>query len=229
MSTAPKLTKKMRQEIFDAAWGSINKPGGVSSDLPKQESDRYPEIYVFRHGETYDNRNKRFSGWRNAKLTPRGKKQAEILGKKLKDAHIDICITSDLQRAQETAKIVFKHHKGIKFEVDPRIKERSYGDLQGKSKDKLMREDPEKAMMYRRGYDVPPPKGESMKMVEERVFPFCAELVERVRQNNVNVAVSCHGNSMRAIRRFFEHMSLIETLTHENPLAQDYAQYVIKR
>ena len=41
------------------------------------------KIYVFRHGQTYYNRDKIFTGWKDPKLTPRGLKQAEIIAKKL--------------------------------------------------------------------------------------------------------------------------------------------------
>ncbi len=121
-----------------------------------------------------------------------------------------------------------EYHTDIVFEEDPRIMERNYGELMGQSKTKWMKENPELAIKYRRAYDFPPPKGESMKMVEERVFPFCEELVERIKKNNINVAISCHGNSMRAIRRFFEELSIVDELTVENPLARDYAEYVVK-
>ena len=66
-------------------------------------------------------------------------------------------------------------------------------------------------------------------MVEERVFPFCRELVERVKREGINVAVSAHGNSMRAMRRFFEGLSMEQMLTLENPLAQDYAAYLVRK
>ena len=33
---------------------------------------------------------------------------------------------------------------------------------------------------------------------------------------------------MRAIRRFFEKLSILEELTIENPLGQDYAEYVVR-
>lgn len=219
---------KLFEEIKKAAQESINNPGANQKPLPKNESNVDPELYVFRHGETHDNINRIFSGWRDSKITEKGVKQAEELSIALKGKRIDLCITSPLSRTKETARIALKNHPDVVFEEDPRIIERNYGELTGHSKEKLMEENPELAVKYRRGYDTPPPKGESMKMVEERVFPFCDELVERIKKNNINVAVSCHGNSMRAIRRYFEKLSIVEELTVENPLAKTYAQYVIK-
>ena len=209
-----------------SALGSILNPGKTKKKLPKIESGKYPEIYVFRHGETYDNRNRVFSGRRDTRLTPRGEKQARILRQKLKSKKIDICIHSSLQRSRKTALIALRG-KGVKFEVDDRIIERDYGELSGTSKAKMTREDPLEAVKYRRFFDYPPPRGEREKKVRERVFQFCGELVKRVRKDGVNVAISCHGNSMKMVRLYFEKMPLVEALVQENPLGTDYAQYVV--
>lgn len=215
-------------KIYAAATGSLKHPGGAKKALPKEESPKYPEIYLFRHGETYDNRNRIHSGHRDSQLTPEGIQQAEVLREKLKGKDIDICIVSSLSRSIDTAKIIFQDRPDIKFETDDRIIERDYGDLTGKSKEKLMREDLEKSVGYRRGYDVEVPGGENIQQVEERAFPLCDELIERVKQHNVNIAVSAHGNSMRVMRAYFEKMGIVEELTHENPLGVDYAEYIVK-
>jgi broad specificity phosphatase PhoE len=79
-----------------------------------------------------------------------------------------------------------------------------------------------------RGYDFPPPEGESLKMVENRTLPFLVQLEEWLRRNPGNVAISCHGNSLRPIRRVFEHLSLRQMLQIENPQdrAMAYALHV---
>ena len=222
------MKKKDLKKIKQAAIASLKKPGKQFRRLPKQESEKYPEIYVFRHGETYDNLRRIFSGWRDSKLTPKGIAQAEKLRKILKGKDIDLCLVSRLSRSKDTARIALKDHLDVKFQTDDRIIERCYGNLQGKSKLKMMREKPKLAIKYRRSYDFPPPNGESLKMVEKRVFPFCKELTSRVKKHNINVVISAHGNSMRVIRRYFEKLSIIEELTLENPLGKDYVQYVIK-
>lgn len=221
-----KLTTNQIIRITQSAVSSILSPGRTKKTLPKKESSQYPEIYVFRHGETFDNRNRVFSGWRDSKLTKKGKEQAEVLARKLAKKKIDVCLLSHLSRSQETGKIVFKGRK-IKFEVDDRIIERNYGDLSGKSKEKLMEKDFAKAVKYRRFYDFRPPNGESLKDVKKRVFPFCRELIKRIRKTKENIAVSCHGNSMKIIRLFFEKLDIVDVLTQENPLGEDYAQYVV--
>jgi len=223
----------MKQKVDDiikithSAVISILQPGKTRKKLPKIESSKYPEIYVFRHGESKDNKARRFSGWHDTQLTSLGKKQALVLAKKLKNKAIDVCIVSRLQRSEETAKIALKNHKKMKYEVDDRIIERDYGTLTGKSKTNLMKKDLIHAVKYRRFFDYPPPKGESLKDVQERVFPFCKDLVKRIRKTGENIAVSCHGNSMKVMRLYFEKLPITEVLIQENPLGQDYAEYVV--
>ena len=215
------------KKIMQSAIKSLKKPGGALKPLPKKESKTKPVLYLFRHGETYDNRNRVFSGWRQSRLTKVGAKQANILAKKLKRKKIDLFIVSRLVRSRQTARIVLKYHPKTRMETDNRIIERCYGDLMGHSKTKLMKENPQLLAKYRRGYDFPPPHGESIKMVEKRIFPFCRDLIKRMKKEKINVAVSAHGNSMRVMRRFFEKMTIEKMLTHENPLGKDYAAYVI--
>ena len=45
-------------------------------------------IYVFRHGQTYFNREHRFTGWKESRLTPLGVKQAKFIAGKLKNKKI---------------------------------------------------------------------------------------------------------------------------------------------
>jgi len=215
------------KKLYQAASKSLEKPG-KSPPLPKNESRTDSVLYLFRHGETYDNKRRIFSGWRQSRLTEMGIKQAEILAKKLKNKRIDLGIRSRLFRSRDTLRIVLRYHPNAKIEIDDRIIERNYGYLMGKSKLKMMQKNPELAVKYRRGYNFPPPHGESIKMVEKRTIPFCKELIERMQNEKMNVAISAHGNSMRAMRGFFEKMNRNELLTHENPLGEDYCAYVIK-
>ena len=96
----------------------------------------------------------------------------------------------------------------------------------GKSKFQVASEKPEWFAKIHRGYDFPPPEGESLKMVENRTLHFIAQLKEWLKQNPGNIAISCHGNSMRPIREVFEHLSIKQMLQLENP--QDQAmEYVL--
>jgi len=62
-------------------------------------------------------------------------------------------------------------------------------------------------------------------MVEKRTLPLLVQLEAWLQRNPGNVAISSHGNTLRPIRRVFEHLSLQEMLQIENPqdLAMSYA------
>ncbi len=177
-------------------------------------------MFVFRHAETIDNSNSIFSGWRDPDLTPKGLLQAQDVAKQLEQEKIDYAFTSHLLRAKNTLEIVLKPHLNVPVFMDDRLIERCYGTLQGKSKVELAAEKPEWFAKIHRGYDLAPPEGESLKMVESRTLPFIVQLKKWLQQNPGNVAISCHGNSMRPIRRAFENLSLEQMLKLENPQDQ---------
>ncbi len=186
-------------------------------------------IYLFRHGQTYFNLAKRFTGWKDSKLAPEGIKSANKLADKMKHLKIDVAYCSHLSRSKQTLKIVLKYHPECKkIIVDDRIIERSYGKLQGKyHKTIIEKYGKEQFDIWHRSYDVPPPGGESIKMVEKRVLSFIKDLLKMMRKEKVNVAVSAHGNSMRPFRRYFEKLSIEEMMKLENPY-DDYFDYVVE-
>ncbi|MEM2121617.1 MAG: histidine phosphatase family protein [Candidatus Woesearchaeota archaeon] len=186
-------------------------------------------IYLFRHGQTYYNRDRIFTGWKDSKLTPKGIEDAKKIAEKLKNKKIEMAFQSHLSRSKETLKYVLKYHPECKRIItDDRIMERSYGDLQGISHKKFIQEHGQKLFdIYHRSYAVSPPNGESIKMVEQRVLSFINDLLFLMKKYKVNVAVSAHGNSMRPFRRYFEKLSIEEMMKLENPW-DDYFDYSIE-
>lgn len=224
------MDEEILAQIKKASQNSLDNPGKTDAPLPKDQINQGDNfVVVFRHGESDDNVNKIFSGWRDeTDITKVGEKQAEALRPKLNKLRIDMVITSDQVRSKHTARIAFASHPNLDqiiWKEDWRIKERNYGDLNGKSKEEAMKMHPIEAIKWRRGYETPPPGGESIKMVEQRVWPFLDELVNHIKKNKINVALSAHGNSMRAIRRYFEKLTVLEEMTLENPLGMDFALY----
>ena len=185
-------------------------------------------LFVFRHAETTDNLNSIFSGWRDPDLTPKGFLQAQEIAQQLKKEKIDYAFTSHLLRAKRTLEIVLRPHRNVPIFIDDRLIERCYGTLQGKSKIEIAAEKPEWFAKIHRGYDSVPPEGESLKMVENRTLPFVSQLEAWLQNKPGNAAISCHGNSMRPIRRIFEHLSLKQMLKLENPQdqAMEYALHI---
>ena len=186
------------------------------------------KLFVFRHAQTTDNQNHIFSGWRDPDLTEKGVAQAQEVAEQLKGEQIDWAFTSHLTRAKRTLEIVLEPHGDVPVFVDDRLIERCYGTLQGESKTEVAKQKPEWFGKVHRGYDFPPPEGESLKMVEARTLPFVSQLRQWLKQKSGNVAISCHGNSMRPIRRVFEHLSVKQMLQLENPQdqAMEYALHV---
>jgi len=199
--------------------------------LPKEEDSNYPILYVFRHGQTVDNANFVFSGWRDSDLTDLGTTQAQELSMKLANKKIDMLVSSDQLRAIRTMGIAISLNETAKDREiirDIRLRERMYGDLQGTSKLIMALENPEQLKLERRSYSNIPPHGESIEMVCKRVQEFIDEIIPKMKEFKINIAISCHGNSIRGFRRHFEHLTDEQTATVETPLAQDYAAYSVK-
>lgn len=92
------------------------------------------KIYLFRHGQTDFNRDGRFTGWLDSKLTTLGKKNARDVAKQLKDKRIDVAIHTRLSRSWDTLKPVLETHPECRLILeDDRMIERSYGDLEGET------------------------------------------------------------------------------------------------
>jgi len=185
------------------------------------------QIYLFRHAESEDNRHHLFSGWRDPDLSEKGKIDGQEVAELLKDKMIDFAFSPDLKRNKETLKEVLKYHPEVKVEIDNRLRERCYGDLQGQPHLELMKSDLELYKRYHRAYDFPPPNGESLKMVEERVRPFFEELTGRMKSKNVSVAICAGNNAMRVIRRILENLTVEQMMRLENPY-DNYFEYSVE-
>ncbi len=165
------------------------------------------KILLIRHGQSLDNLNHIFTGWRDTDLSPDGIEEAKGIGEKLKDVAITKAYCSDLIRSKHTTEYALgNYHPNVSIIVDPRLRERDYGEIAGKNKDELAREYPKEFPLWHRSFDVPPPGGESIKDVEKRVLPALHDIMSEAKPDDI-ILISCHGNSMRPIRRYFEHMS----------------------
>ncbi|MBS3147253.1 histidine phosphatase family protein [Candidatus Woesearchaeota archaeon] len=185
-------------------------------------------IYLFRHGQTYFNQRKMFTGWKDSKWTADGKKNAYAVAKKLKSKKIDVTFCTKLARSRETLKSVLQFHQQVLVLRDDRMIERCYGDLQGKSHAVFIRDFGKELFdTYHRSYNVPPPNGESVKMVEKRVGSFIKDLIRFIKKYKVNVAISAHGNSMRPFRRHFEKASVGQMMGWTMPY-DDFFEYSIE-
>lgn len=201
------------------------------------------KVYLFRHGQTFYNKNGYFTGWKDSELTPQGIKNAKTVAKKLKNKKFQVAIHTKLSRSKDTLKYVLKDHPECKKVLEKnQMIERSYGDLAGQKHDTFIekvgdhaydlrvegdaienlspakRKKVEKFLgtqaydIIHRGWDTPPPNGESFEMVEKRVKPFVKWLKNYMKKNKVSVAISAHGNSIRLFRKIVEKTSIPETV-----------------
>ena len=139
-------------------------------------------IFLFRHGQTYFNRDKRFTGWKESNLTPLGRQQAELIAKKLKGKRIGVAYQTHQRRSKDTLKPVLRYHPECRQVItDDRIIERSYGILQGKYHKTQRKIEGTKAYreLLRKGKIKPLPKKEKMALIEE----LGHEKVMKIRRN----------------------------------------------
>lgn len=132
------------------------------------------KIIYYVHGTTYDNASNRCSGWKQVELNELGKEQAIDLGKNTK-YKFDILYTSDLIRAQETAKLAFTNYDAIS---DKRLRECNYGDYDGEDKS---------LVVYENHIYTPFPNGDSLKDVEKRILEFLNEISEKNKGKVVGI------------------------------------------
>ncbi|MBR9679677.1 MAG: histidine phosphatase family protein [Candidatus Altiarchaeota archaeon] len=120
-------------------------------------------ITYFVHGTTTDNEKELATGWNPGKLSELGLAQSKELAEHLKDKQFDVVFSSDLQRAIDSAEIVF----GGRFEIKPdaRLRECNYGNLNGKPY-KLVK------LNILNRINTAFPSGESYKDVENRLKEF---------------------------------------------------------
>ena len=200
-------------------------------------------LILIRHGRSLWNEQNRFTGWVDVPLMERGWQEAEAAGRALADYRFDAAYTSHLQRAICTMQVVLRANRGGRTPIFipapdtvPResyqpndsefpaylhvtaLAERHYGDLQGLNKDEVLAQyGEEQFVKWRRGYDTPPPNGESLKDTVARALPyFDAEIRPRLARGQT-VLISAHGNSLRALTKELEGISDQDIIKLEIP------------
>lgn len=162
-----------------------------------------PDLILMRHGQSEWNLENRFTGFRDVKLTPAGETEARNAGIKLKASGIkpEKIFTSTLERAWHTAQLAAEN-AGYKNELHKfdELRERDYGDLTGLNKAETTEKyGEEQVHIWRRSYDVAPPGGESLADVVTRIEPFYQQHIEPFLNDDKNVMIAAHGNSLRAL------------------------------
>jgi 2,3-bisphosphoglycerate-dependent phosphoglycerate mutase len=196
-----------------------------------------PTLVLLRHGQSVWNLENRFTGWTDVDLSEQGLEEAHRSGRLLREGgfNFEKAYTSVLTRAIRTLWIVLDEMDlmWIPVERSWRLNERHYGALQGLNKAATAAEQgEEKVRVWRRSFDVPPPKlnpedprhpkydpryaaqnvkelpaGESLKNTLDRVLPFWLDRITPDLRAGRNILISAHGNSLRALVKHLESIS----------------------
>ena len=168
------------------------------------------KLILLRHGQSQWNLENKFTGWKNVPLTVKGEMEAKKAGELFKKnkIHIDCIFSSVLERANKTAEIAIKEanltnlieNDKLIMTLNEKLNERDYGDLVGlNKKETAERFGKEQVHIWRRSFDTPPPNGESLKNVVERVSPYFQNNIKPLLDQNKNILIVAHGNSLRAM------------------------------
>ncbi len=194
-------------------------------------------LVILRHGESTWNKENLFTGWHDVPLSEAGAAEAANAGRTLADAGVwfDVAHTSVLTRAVVTCHLALEQLGQVWLPVQRhwRLNERHYGALQGLDKKATTeRHGKEQTFIWRRSFDVPPPPverdspehpandpryrllppdalpaTECLKDVVARVLPYWHDVIAPQLLAGMEVLITAHGNSLRALVMHLEHIS----------------------
>jgi 2,3-bisphosphoglycerate-dependent phosphoglycerate mutase len=195
------------------------------------------KLVLVRHGQSAWNLENRFTGWTDVDLSEQGVREAhEAASVLIREGYtFDVAFTSVLKRAIRTLWILLDEMDLMWLPVHRswRLNERHYGVLQGLNKKETAdKYGLDQVQLWRRGYDTPPgplaesdrrhpchdrryadvprdllPATESLKTTLERVLPYWHEAIVPMLKAGRRVLISAHGNSMRALVKYFDGVS----------------------
>ena len=207
------------------------------SPKTRRPGNTMPTLVLLRHGESTWNRENRFTGWTDVDLSDRGRDEAREAGRLLNESGyvFDIAFTSVLKRAIDTLEIVLDvlGLKGIPMVKSWRLNERHYGALQGLNKAETAAKHGEaQVKIWRRSFDSPPPPlasgderhpsrdpryaslkpselplTESLKDTVARFLPYWHDTIAPAIRLGTRVLIVAHGNSLRALVMYLDHVS----------------------
>ena len=164
-------------------------------------------IYIVRHGLTEWNKLKKLQGAADVPLAKEGILLAEKTGEALKDVKFDICFTSPLSRARQTAECVLGD-RNVPIIPDKRIQEINFGDLEGG----CVRDaegnyiDPQVETFFRDPVNFKRPEnGEDIFDVSARTKDFWEEKTSDPSLADKTVLVASHGCAVRALLQNIYH------------------------
>ena len=152
------ISNKLRKQ--SPAHQTLGLRGGWNFAM-SASSDNVATILLIRHGQTEWNVQGRYQGQKDSPLTPLGRQEAIALGERLRQGAREInpiIWSSDLNRAVSTAEEVVAALRlssrglaGVKYEIktDPRLRERSFGILEGMTREECRSKHAEEMRKFR--------------------------------------------------------------------------------
>lgn len=167
-------------------------------------------LVLVRHGQSTYNKQGLWAGKTDVPLTEEGMEEARTAGREIISIDFDIVYVTNQMRTQQTWVGIEEIIKDQSYElrIAPAFRERDYGDLTGKNKWEAKEEMGEELWQkVRRGWNVPIPKGETLKDVYERVIPYYKETVLSELKEGKNILIVASGNSLRALVKHLDNIA----------------------
>ena len=151
-------------------------------------------LIVVRHGRTEWNASQRMQGQADAPLDEVGRAQARAAAPRLAELAPAVIVASDLCRAADTA-AELAALTGLAVRLDPRLRERSFGQWQGLRKDEIAERFPEGYARWQAGQAVDGWGVEPVDEVAKRAAAALQDAAELAPDGTV--AVFGHGASTK--------------------------------
>jgi alpha-ribazole phosphatase/probable phosphoglycerate mutase len=149
-------------------------------------------LLLIRHAEPDEDARGRCYGRLDVGLSPTGLASAKRLAESLRDVELEAVYVSPRLRAVQTATAL-----DTPYDVDDRLRELDFGELEGRSYDEIERERPE---FFRRWMETPTlvrfPGGESYAELRGRVAAAVGDVV--AANTDRTVVLVSHGGVIRA-------------------------------
>jgi len=172
---------------------------------------------AIRHGETAWNVDTRIQGQLDIGLNDTGRAQAQRLARSLaKREPLQAIYASDLARAWHTAQAIGQA-QGMAVVAHTGLRERAFGDFEGRTFAEIEAELPEHARHWRQRTPdwAPPDGGESLLALRERVLATVDELA--ARHLGEQIALVAHGGVMDVLYRAATRLDVQAARTWQLP------------
>jgi alpha-ribazole phosphatase len=158
------------------------------------------KLYLIRHGETEQNKTGILMGSTDTPLNDHGRLQAATLGERINGLEVDSIFSSPLQRAMETATLVFGEETPII--TDSSIQEFHFGEWEGMHFSQIARQYPDIWQLWLTDWErTHIPGGEAFPVFKNRVINFVEETVHH--NKGKRLAVVSHGGCIRSLLAHF--------------------------